>query len=40
MDQLSTDFEFDFNEIDELKTKIEELISKANEIVTWINEQD
>ena len=39
MNQLSTDFEFDYNEIDELKTKIEELTTKVNEIVTWINSQ-
>ena len=39
MNQLSTDFEFDYNEIDELKTKIEELTAKINEIVTWINSQ-
>ena len=33
------DLELDYTEIDELKSKVEELIVKVNEIVDWINAQ-
>ena len=38
MDRVN-DLELDYLEPDELKSKIEELIIKVNEIVDWINAQ-
>ena len=38
MDEVS-DYGLDYLECDVLKEKVDELITKVNEIVTWINAQ-